>query len=253
VQPELPIQKPSVSFERLEEANFDASRGCADSELSGPIPKQPDADVGDSSPSDFECENAQPRVSFLQDDDGTAFDASRGERLTASEVAAFDEPPSLARSTSSDFDAKPNVVTLSPPESEPSVKAVLLAPVSIVGAAFSSWKSRFKERQRPSFEMFDFRLDEDRPIISPIRQPRTRRAQLTELAERYNLMAQIDHQHEINTKLKERLEQMERESVSTLRGAAAARPDWEPRSPPSPAHPRTERPRLGSSLRKHDI
>jgi hypothetical protein len=257
LQTELPVRKPSVSFEQLEEANFEASRGCTDSELSGPIPKQPDADVGDSSPSDFECENAQPRVSFLQGEDGTAFDASRGERFTTSDVITFDEPSTLPKSTSSDFEPKPNVIALALPESEPSVKALLFAPLSRVGHAFSVWKSRFKERQLPSFEMFDFQIDEDRPVLSPIRQPQARPkkgSRLTELAERYELMAQIEYQQEINAKLKERLEQMERENVSTQRGAAAARPEREARSPPSlPTDPRTERPRIGASLRKQDI
>jgi hypothetical protein len=66
-------------------------------------------------------------------------------------------------------------------------------------------------------------------------------------------MTQIDHEHEIIAKLKERLEQIERENLSTQRTAEAAKPEGEATSQRSPSEDRTEGPQLGSSSQEQDI
>jgi hypothetical protein len=199
------------------------------------------------SSSSFECKDAHPRVSFLQGEDQMALDASHGESFTAS------ESPNLVKSASSDLEVRPKVVVFDlgtsqrKDQHECVIKTVMFSPISKLSTAFSFWKARYRRHQ--SFGILGERdiVPKFRPIVRHIAG---RADRLKELAERYELFSEIDTQHEINAKLKERLRQMEREHVSTQRSLAASNrlerigDNWSPMSDTV-----AQRPHLGTRFR----
>jgi hypothetical protein len=181
-------------------------------------PPSAETEAGVGSSSSFQCRDGYPRVSFLQGEDGMTFDASHGELLPGS------RSPSLVLSASSDSDVRPKVIIFdfgtSPRRTQhESIKTVMFRPIPKLSALFSFWKTRYRQQHSFSILAEPDVIPQFRPAVSQIAG---RAYRLKELAERYELLSEIDAQHELNAKLKERLQQMERERISTQRSVAVS-------------------------------
>jgi hypothetical protein len=218
-----------------------ASRGSRESEFSGPHPKQIEIDHGDSQYRDFECSpdrTVPKRTSskgLLPGQDGTAFDASKGESLfTASDLPIFDDPPVLGAPLSSEVDerVKKKVVVFDPKviqsqkrmtETRPRNKCrVFLAMESTIARAFSIWKFQFRDRVRadqpvPTHPRQPFQLPSTSAVHEPESLTRSRAAErrLKDLAEKHGLISQIERQKDINRSLHIRMEQIRKETEIT--------------------------------------
>jgi hypothetical protein len=230
----------SVSFERLEETTFYASRGGGESEFSGPPPKQIDIEGGDSLSSDFDSterpREREPTVKgvLLELDDGTAFDASRGESLfTPSDLPIFEDSPVFFVSTSSEFEqkTKKKVVVFDPrvvpspkkkvDTAQRTVRCVFFVAASRFSKAFAVWKLQVQKRRKKSEEkrqedsakaLESFGVSNEK--CPPVGKGKAAQLQLRELREKHELISQIDSQREINERLVVRLKQMRRETAT---------------------------------------
>jgi hypothetical protein len=177
-------------------------------------------EADDGSSSALECKDSHSKVLFLQGEDGLAIDASHAESLTAS------DPPNLVKSAPSDFEVRPKGVIsdlgMSPRNAQHEfiIKTVMFAPISRLSTGFSFWKAQCRRRQSSTILDGPDIVARFRPTVRQV--PERRVGRLKELAERYELLAEIDAQREINAKLKERLRQMEREHISTQRFVAVS-------------------------------